>query len=201
MNIGIDLDGVLTNFNEFCMSYGTKYASEIGKEKIVNSKGYESIEIFSWDIQTDMQFWEKYNSKYAEEEKPRPFAKEVLDKLKADGHNIYIITARASEFEDIEAQSKMQDMVKNWFVNNELYYDELIFSTVNKLENCRENNIDIMIEDSPHNIKQLAEFLPIMCFDTRYNKNCEGRNIIRVYSFYDIYEKIKEFEKTKNPTE
>ena len=31
MNIGIDLDGVLTNFNEFCMSYGTKYASEIGK--------------------------------------------------------------------------------------------------------------------------------------------------------------------------
>lgn len=46
MNIGIDLDGVLTNFNEFCMSYGTKYASEIGKGKIVNSKGYESIEIF-----------------------------------------------------------------------------------------------------------------------------------------------------------
>ena len=40
-----------------------------------------------------------------------------------------------------------------------------------------------------------------MCFDTRYNKNCEGKNIIRVYSFYDIYEKIKEFEKTKNPTE
>lgn len=71
---------------------------------------------------------------------------------------IYILLQRELEFEDIEAQSKMQDMVKNWFVNNELYYDELIFSTVNKLENCRENNIDIMIEDSPHNIKQLAEF-------------------------------------------
>lgn len=201
MNIGIDLDGVLTNFNEFCMSYGTKYASEIGKGKIINSKGYESIEIFSWDRQTDIKFWEKYNLQYAVEEKPRPFAKEVLDKLKADGHNIYIITARASEFEDIEAQSKMQDMVRNWFKSNELYYDELIFSTVNKLENCRANNIDIMIEDSPHNIKQLSEFLPIMCFDTRYNKDCEGENIIRVYSFYDIYEKIKEFEKQKNPTD
>ena len=137
MNIGIDLDGVLTNFNEFCMSYGTKYASEIGKGKIVNSKGYESIEIFSWDIQTDMQFWEKYNSKYAEEEKPRPFAKEVLDKLKADGHNIYIITARASEFEDIEAQSKMQDMVKNWFVNNELYYDCLLYTSPSPRDRTR----------------------------------------------------------------
>ena len=106
MNIGIDLDGVLTNFNEFCMSYGTKYASEIGKGKIVNSKGYESIEIFSWDRQTDMEFWQKYNSQYALEEKPRPFAKEVLDKFKKEGHKIYIITARASEFEDIKAQSK-----------------------------------------------------------------------------------------------
>ena len=54
MNIGIDLDGVLTNFNEFCMSYGTKYASEIGKGKIVNSKGYESIEIL---VGIDKQTW------------------------------------------------------------------------------------------------------------------------------------------------
>ena len=95
----------------------------------------------------------------------------------------------------------MQDIVRYWFKANNLYYDELIFSTVNKLGNCRENNIDIMVEDSPHNIKQLAEFLPVICFDTRYNRDCEGKNIIRCYSFYDIYEKIKEFEKRKHPTE
>ena len=108
MNIGIDLDGVLTNFNEFCINYGTKFASEIGKGKIINPKGYESIEIFSWNKQTDLEFWEKYNLKYATEEEPRIFAKEVLNKLKEDGHKIYIITARASEFADIEAKEKMQ---------------------------------------------------------------------------------------------
>ena len=201
MNIGIDLDGVLTNFNEFCLNYGTKYATEIGSEKIINPKGYESIEIFSWSEQTDLAFWEKYNLQYAVEEKPRLFAKEVIDKLKSEGHNIYIITARASEFQDVKRQEKMQELVRNWFKNNELYYDELIFSTVNKLENCKEKNIDIMVEDSPHNIKQLAEFLPVICFDTRYNKDCEGRNIIRAYSFYDIYEKINELDNQKNPTD
>ena len=95
----------------------------------------------------------------------------------------------------------MQDIVKYWFKANNLYYDELIFSTTNKLGNCREKNIDVMVEDSPRNIKQLAEFLPVICFDTRYNRDCEGKNIIRCYSFYDIYEKIKEFEKRKHPTE
>ena len=195
MNIGIDLDGVLTNFNDFCMNYGTKYASEIGNGRIINPKGYESIEIFSWSEQTDNDFWENYKAKYAIEEKPRTFAKEVIDKLKNDGHNIYIITARASEFQDVEFKKKMEDLVRQWFKDNELYYDELIFSTVNKLENCRAKNIDIMVEDSPHNIRQLSEFLPIICFDARYNRDIEGKNIIRCYSFYDVYEKIKEFNK------
>ena len=112
MNIGIDLDGVLTNFNDFCMNYGTKYASEIGNGRIINPKGYESIEIFSWSEQTDNDFWENYKAKYAIEEKPRPFAKEVIDKLKNDGHNIYIITARASEFQDVEFKKKMEDLVR-----------------------------------------------------------------------------------------
>ena len=201
MNIGIDLDGVLTNFNDFCMNYGTKFALEIGQGKIINPKGYESIEIFSWSEQTDIDFWKKYKEKYATTEPARPFAKEVLEKLKEEGHKIFIITARSNEFKEVEAKEKMQDIVRYWFKANNLYYDELIFSTVNKLGNCRENNIDIMVEDSPHNIKQLAEFLPVICFDTRYNRDCEGKNIIRCYSFYDIYEKIKEFEKRKHPTE
>lgn len=191
MNIGIDLDGVLTNFNDFCLNYGSKYATEIGNGKIINPRGYESEEIFSWSKQVDMEFWKEYKIKYATEEGPRPFAKEVLDKLKEEGHNIYIITARSSEFADREAKNKMEEMVKNWFKENELYYDELIFSTVNKLENCKEKNIDIMVEDSPHNIKQLSEFLPILCFDARYNRDIEGKNIIRCYSFYDVYDKIK----------
>ena len=102
MNIGIDLDGVLTNFNEFCINYGTKFASEIGQGKIINPRGYESIEIFSWSEQTDIEFWKRYKEKYSTTEPARPFAKEVLDKLKEDGHKIFIITARSNEFKEIE---------------------------------------------------------------------------------------------------
>ena len=33
-----------------------------------------------------------------------------------------------------------------------------------------------------------------LCYDTPYNHNCNGESIIRAYSWYDVYKKIKEFE-------
>ena len=195
MNIGIDLDGVLTNFNEFCMSYGTKYASEIGKGKIVNSKGYESIEIFSWDMQTDMQFWEKYNSKYAEEEKPRPFAKEVLDKLKADGHKIYIITGR-----DNGEYSNPFEMTLNWLKKYNIEYDEIFFtnnfSDDEKANACLKNNVKIMIDDSKKNSYAVAKAgITALLMDTEYNR--DAKDLIRVHNWQEIYEYISNYKEEK----
>lgn len=52
-----------------------------------------------------------------------------------------------------------------------------------------------MIEDSERNINQLSEELTTICFDTRYNQNVAGKNVIRCYSWYDIYDKIKNIQK------
>ncbi len=37
--------------------------------------------------------------------------------------------------------------------------------------------------------------LPVICYDAQYNKHCNGNNIIRCYSWYDIYEKLSGFNK------
>ena len=50
-----------------------------------------------------------------------------------------------------------------------------------------------MIEDKPANIENISILIPVICFHAGYNKNCIGNNIIRCYSWYDIYAKIKEF--------
>ena len=44
-----------------------------------------------------------------------------------------------------------------------------------------------MIEDSPTTINELVK---VLYYDTRYNRSIEHENIIRVYSWYDIYMKI-----------
>mgnify|MGYP004594739899 CR=1 FL=1 len=53
-----------------------------------------------------------------------------------------------------------------------------------------ENKIDIMIEDSSTKINELVKIVKVLYYDTRYNRNIENENIIRVYSWYDIYMKI-----------
>ena len=59
----------------------------------------------------------------------------------------------------------------------------MIINTIRKI-------IDIMIEDSPTTINELVKVVKVLYYDTRYNRSIEHENIIRVYSWYDIYMKI-----------
>lgn len=86
-----------------------------------------------------------------------------------------------------------RNLVLDWLKRNKIKYDKIIFSPEDKLDICRENDIDIMIEDKPANIENISILIPVICFHAGYNKNCIGNNIIRCYSWYDIYAKIKEF--------
>ena len=49
-----------------------------------------------------------------------------------------------------------------------------------------------MIEDKPENVDKISKDIPVICFNVEYNKKCEGKNIYRAYSWYDVYNKIKE---------
>ena len=73
---------------------------------------------------------------------------------------------------------------------NKIEYDKIIFSREDKIDICLENNIELMIEDKPANINKISGKIPVICFHAGYNKNCNDNNIIRCYSWYDIYIKI-----------
>ncbi len=44
-------------------------------------------------------------------------------------------------------------------------------------------------------IKSLAKEMPVLIFDNPYNRFLECENTIRVFSWYDIYRRVKEMEK------
>lgn len=140
-------------------------------------------------------FWDKYLEFYAIHEKARPLASEVIKSLKEDGHEIYIIAARYLTNRNDNIGENMRKIVKTWLFENEIIYDKLIFSKEskeNKKQEIIENAIDIMIEDSPYNINELSKIIPVICYDTNYNKDCLNDKIFRCYSWYDIYKKIIE---------
>lgn len=194
MKIGIDIDGVLTDIEQWQLDFGSKYFYENYNMNIKNHKGYETFEIFEVDQKLDDEFWEKYFIDYSKNIEIRKFANEVIKKLKDDGHEIYIITARGSFLSHSAHVMSYEDnktIVLNWLEKNNIVYDKIIFSPEDKLDICIENNIDLMIEDKVANINKISSEIPVICFNAGYNESCNGNNIIRCYSWYDIYTKIK----------
>ena len=189
MRIGIDIDGVLTDIEQWQLDVGGKFFSKYNKS-VVNNDGYEITEIFDISNELDDEFWNEYLYEYVTKEPSRKYASEVIKKLKDDGNEIYIVTARYLTDRDTDDGKRMREIVVNWLKEQNIYYDEIIFSPEDKKENCKKYNIDIMIEDKVDNINKISSIIPVICFHAGYNKECKGKNIYRVYNWYDIYNLI-----------
>ena len=189
MKIGIDIDGVLTDYFKFIVTYGIKFCYENNiNYKISEEKYYEGELLNITDEEIEM-FWNKYLEFYGSRYPVRQYASEVIKKLK-ENNEIYIITARNEEGLPEDKIGLMKTFTQNWLKDNNIVYDSLAFVSGNKVEYCLKNNIDIIVEDSPRNIAKLSQHLKVLCFDAPYNKAVNDKNVTRVYSWYDILKKI-----------
>lgn len=198
MRIGIDIDGVLTDIERFVADYMTKYCIENNIEYKIGESSYNVHETFNISKEQGNNFWDTYIEDYAKNEKVRTFAPEVIEKLKQEGNEIYIITARWGTSKDDEKGNKMRETVIKWLCEYKIPYDKLVFvkaSNERKSDEIIENKIDLMIEDNPNNINELSKIIPVICYDAEYNRDCKGEKIIRCYSWYDIYKTIRNFIK------
>lgn len=193
MNIGIDIDGVLTDLERATIDFGTKMCIEQNWPITMDLSKYWEVEAFGWTSEQADKFWNKYLVEYVTQSPARRFAKEIISKLREEGNNIYIITARDESGMPPEYYGKMQQLTREWLERYEIEYDKLIFAKDSeKMERCLENNVDIMIEDSPRNIRNISSKVKVIKFDCQYNKDVIGSNIINAYSWYHIYRIIKE---------
>lgn len=196
MNIGIDIDGVLTDLEKAIIDFGTKMSVEEKWPIKINVSKYWEVEALEWTQEQADKFWNKYLVEYVVESKPRMFSEEIIEMLKKEENNIYIITARNEYGMPPEYYGKMQELTREWLKNQDIKYDKLIFARDSeKLHQCIENNVEIMIEDSPNNIEDISKKIKVIKFDCQYNKQVNGENIITAYSWYHIYDIIKKFNK------
>lgn len=195
MRIGIDIDGVLTNIETFILDYGTKFCIENNLNLDIEIGHYDENKVFHWTEEQTLKFWNEYLVYYATKYQPRDFAAEIIYKLKKAGHEIYIVTARNEYGLTEEYHGKMKEMVDKWLNDNAIYYDKIIYTEGSKLPYCIGNYIEIMIEDNPKQIEDISKKIPVFCFNNEYNKEVKGKNITRVYSWYEIYDKVKKYIK------
>ena len=194
MRIGIDIDGVLTNIEQFVINHVSKYCVENKIAYHIGDSNYDYCKTFHISKEIENSFWKQYLEYYAIHEKARPFASEIVKKLKEDGHEIYIITSRWLANRDDEVGRRMREIVKNWLNDDKLIFSKA--SNESKYQEIMENEIDLMVEDNPNNIKELKNYIPVICYDAGYNKDCvDDDRMTRCYSWYDIYSKINNIMK------
>jgi len=191
MRIGIDIDGVLTDVERFTLDYGTKFCIENGIPIKITQGEYDEQKAFSWEEEQCIKFWNEYLEYYATKYKTREFASEVIHKLKEEGNEIYIITARNEWGLPESSYGRMREFVSKWLEEEKIEYDRIIYTEGSKLPYCVGNYIDIMIEDSPENVIDISSKIKVLCYNCLYNSKISGKNIERVYSWYDIYEKLR----------
>ncbi|MCL2401625.1 MAG: hypothetical protein FWC90_03170 [Oscillospiraceae bacterium] len=141
------------------------------------------------------EYWKKYLLKYIIVEPARKGAKGVSRKLRTDGHTVYIITKRVFTCNDDFKGKLMRFIVRNWLWRNGIKYNEIIFCDEaipdSKRTVCLDKHIDVMIEDEAVNINVIAPIAKVICFDTSYNRECEGENISRARDWGEVYRLIE----------
>ena len=194
MNIGIDIDGVLIDIKTPIVDYASKYFIEENMPVKIDVENYSIIDCMP---DQEEKFWTKYFITYLKESKARLFASEIVEKLIKDGNKIYIITSRNEDYGvPLEYHGKVKELTKKWLSEQNIKYDKIIFTPdENKLQECINNNIDIMIEDSPENIKSISSKIPVIKYECSYNRKLTGNNIITAYGWYHIYNIITKMKK------
>ena len=189
MKIGIDIDNVISSFDNELLKEYLKHDKELRGTGIINENAdYIRRGMFDWSEDEELSFYKENIERIAKNLKPIKDTKKYIDKLKEDGNEIYIISGR-----DNNEYTNPWQMTKDWLEKYSIKYDKLIltnaYNTYAKTEECKKNNIDIMIEDSVRIASDLKQNgINLLLRDTRFNKNAEGFE--RASEWNKIYQKI-----------
>lgn len=191
MRIGIDLDDTITKTDEILFKYAKIYNEE---EKIlfnINREEWNLTKAFGWNEENIKEFFSKYLKSIYEEAEIKENAKERINKLKDDGNEIIIITAR-----NTKSLKEVHEVCKNWLINNKINVDKIVVDGENKAQKCLENKIDIFIDDNIRNCENVYNNLkiPVLLMNSRYNKDYQNPKIKRVYNWNEIYNEICKYK-------
>lgn len=183
MNIGIDIDGCLNNFQDALTHIIER---DYGITNVPQDK-YEMLPFVNININNQEQcreFWDKYNQELLELVAVETKAAQTINMIKQLGFHIDIITARGYNCAGI---------TEKWLKGNGIYYDNLFFETGNKLDACNYRGVKLIIEDKPSTIELLAKNgIKVLKYNRPYNLTVEHPNVIPVSNWGEIYEQVRQ---------
>jgi uncharacterized HAD superfamily protein len=192
MNIGIDLDEVLVDTMDSIIKY---YNLQSGKNfKKEDFHSFDWWNIWGGTREEAIKFYFDYcKTPFFDSVHPLEGAVEAMKILSAN-HNLVIITSRPAYIRK-KTEKWLQDNFGNFPLK--IFYSKDFHSGngKNKVEICKEFEINLMIEDHEVYAAQCAEAgIPTLLFDKPWNKNAKHPNITRVKNWIEALEQIEHFK-------
>lgn len=200
MKIGIDLDGVIFDTEKEFRVYSELYdMMELHRNSKKDNRNMRFQDRFDWTTEEINDFLSKYHKKVIEESSFMPGVKDILKKLKEDGHDLILITARGG------INKEMIHITEKRLKQNNLdIFDKYYWAIGKKDEICTKEHIDIMIDDFDENCKAIsdAKVKTIYLKDAPSKELDENEYLKVLYNWGEIYRYIcEEDKKTKEERE
>lgn len=192
MKIGIDLDGVVIDSETTFRTYEEIFDIDTVKgNKLINREEPKFQDRYNWTEEQKQEFIEKYFLTVSKESNLMSGFIRVYNLLKKQGHEFVVITARGGFVKE------MKDDAIRLLEENNIIFDKYYWKIDDKLEVCKNENVDIMIDDDWRIIKKLADnnIKTLYFRDTNLVKLEENNYIKEVNNWGDIYRFIRNEEK------
>jgi uncharacterized HAD superfamily protein len=192
MNIGIDVDGVMQDCENYFRAFAELYDIDYIHKGVKNTKAPRIQERMAW---SDEEFQSFVNGQMLDIMKSAPLmpaVQEVIKRLKKMGHRLVVITARGTFCnEEIGILHKV-------LKKNKLKFDKVCVNAGKKLDVCLEEKIDYMIDDSSGNVKCLSENgIKCLYYRRMGTVDVKNENVTQVLNWGEIYRFFWEIENKK----
>jgi len=187
VKIGIDIDDTICYSIENMLPYICDfYNLDFEKEK-KKCLAYDAY----FDLPNYFEFATSTYDKVMPYAKMKENANYFINLLSELGYEIVFITARNNY-----GFKEPYKISKDYLEKNNFHYDKLIIGAIEKGKICKDEKIDIFIDDSIKNcISVNNEGIKVFIFDNEFNRDCY--QFERVNNWEDAYNKIL---KIKKPT-
>jgi len=192
MRIGLDIDDTICDTHQVLIKYANKYSKEVLHKELSRYNSNNFMEVLDCSLEEMIKYYDTYYTTALKEITPKYEAKEVLEELIKEGHEIIFITIR----NDKECKGSAKGITEDWLAKYEIPYTELYTEIFDKKQCCQENNIDVFVDDSEKNCIQVSELgIKTYLANAIFNLDFEDERIERVDNLLELKKKIEEIKR------
>ncbi|MFD0682798.1 MULTISPECIES: 5' nucleotidase, NT5C type [unclassified Paenibacillus] len=178
MHIGIDLDNTILDATSAHLHYYNIASGLSFTPDDVND--FYIYRLYGWDEAERNVIYNKYGHDIHWNSSPLPMAVEILQQL-FNQHQISIITARPLLFREVTIK---------WLQHHKINYHNITLIE-NKLQECMNSKIDVLIDDGPHYAEEFALVnKPVILYEQPYNLAVTNDFVLRASNWIEVKEHI-----------